>query len=337
MSLLCDNCYSKAHSVAAKPAEASERRPTQEPSVERAPLSPAEDAAAAIAPDTLDYIPDDDGYCQIDEIRLPAIVKAATTSTPSKNADKPQSKGDHRGPSSPKIVSITDFASRFAGDEAEGHDADEQYETLARDERHEEESIEKTDTLSTDGGGKKSAKANNNAINDNNTNNNNNINTNSSPNDDNNNDDNNNNSNNNSSDNNIEKSTDDDDICNTIENSATELNACGADHSKHAQTMLPVVPCHLISAYVSALNLQISQLLVSQLDLLLLSVDRSLTPSMCLSLQPKLSERDTEREKLRKENQQLKDLLDSMREHAQVSSNKVRLQALESSRPQINH
>lgn len=106
MSLLCDNCYSKANSVAVKPTVASEKRPAQEPSVERATLSPAKDAAAAVAPDTLDYIPDDDGYCQIDEIRLPAIVKAATTSTISKNADKTQSKGEHQGPSNQKLLQL---------------------------------------------------------------------------------------------------------------------------------------------------------------------------------------------------------------------------------------
>lgn len=39
--------------------------------------------------------------------------------------------------------------------------------------------------------------------------------------------------------------------------------ACGANRLIHAQSIAPAVPCHLISIYVAALNSQISQLLVS--------------------------------------------------------------------------
>lgn len=42
-----------------------------------------------------------------------------------------------------------------------------------------------------------------------------------------------------------------------------------------------------------------------------------------MHLQPKLNERDIEREKLRRENQHLRDLLNSMHERAQVSNDKV--------------
>ncbi|XP_055318825.1 uncharacterized protein LOC129576874 isoform X3 [Sitodiplosis mosellana] len=63
-----------------------------------------------------------------------------------------------------------------------------------------------------------------------------------------------------------------------------ELSPIGQQHA------VPSIPCHLISAYVASLNLHISQLL------------------------PKLNERDIEREKLRKENQLLRDRLNSMHE-----------------------
>ncbi|XP_031622413.1 uncharacterized protein LOC116340198 isoform X2 [Contarinia nasturtii] len=66
-----------------------------------------------------------------------------------------------------------------------------------------------------------------------------------------------------------------------------ETNIVGLQHS------VPSIPCHLISAYVASLNLHISQLL------------------------PKLNERDIEREKLRKENQLLRDRLNSMHEREQ--------------------
>ncbi|XP_021709517.1 uncharacterized protein LOC5577203 isoform X4 [Aedes aegypti] len=66
------------------------------------------------------------------------------------------------------------------------------------------------------------------------------------------------------------------------------VDMCGRNRLLHASSLVPTVPCHLIASYVSGLNAQISQLL------------------------PKISERDLEREQLRRENQQLRELLNAM-------------------------
>ncbi|XP_062698767.1 uncharacterized protein LOC109401184 isoform X2 [Aedes albopictus] len=66
------------------------------------------------------------------------------------------------------------------------------------------------------------------------------------------------------------------------------VDLCGRNRLLHASSLVPTVPCHLIANYVSGLNAQISQLL------------------------PKISERDLEREQLRRENQHLRELLNAM-------------------------
>lgn len=66
------------------------------------------------------------------------------------------------------------------------------------------------------------------------------------------------------------------------------VDLCGRNRLLHASSLVPTVPCHLIASYVSGLNAQISQLL------------------------PKISERDLEREQLRRENQHLRELLNAM-------------------------
>ncbi|XP_055598943.1 rho guanine nucleotide exchange factor 11 isoform X3 [Uranotaenia lowii] len=66
------------------------------------------------------------------------------------------------------------------------------------------------------------------------------------------------------------------------------IDLCGRNRLLHASSLVPTIPCHLIASYVTGLNAQISQLL------------------------PKISERDLEREQLRKENLHLRELLNAM-------------------------
>ncbi|KAM7343585.1 rho guanine nucleotide exchange factor 2 isoform 3-T3 [Cochliomyia hominivorax] len=71
---------------------------------------------------------------------------------------------------------------------------------------------------------------------------------------------------------------------------------CGPNRIQHANSLEPSVPCHALSSIVSVLNNQISLLL------------------------PKISERDMERERLRKENQHLRELLNAMHERQRVEA-----------------
>ncbi|GAB0090162.1 flocculation protein FLO11-like [Sergentomyia squamirostris] len=70
---------------------------------------------------------------------------------------------------------------------------------------------------------------------------------------------------------------------------------CGPNRLLHATSLTPSVPCHLISSHTSALNTLVSQLL------------------------PKLNERDVERDMLRRENQHLRELINSLHERERVS------------------
>ncbi|XP_037818122.1 flocculation protein FLO11-like [Lucilia sericata] len=71
---------------------------------------------------------------------------------------------------------------------------------------------------------------------------------------------------------------------------------CGPNRIQHANSLEPSVPCHALSNIVSVLNNQISLLL------------------------PKINERDMERERLRKENQHLRELLNAMHERQRVEA-----------------
>ncbi|XP_035903570.1 uncharacterized protein LOC118508143 isoform X2 [Anopheles stephensi] len=71
---------------------------------------------------------------------------------------------------------------------------------------------------------------------------------------------------------------------------------CGKNRLLHATTVAPTVPCHLIANYVTGLNAQISQLL------------------------HKINEKDIEREHLRRENQQLRELLNAMHQERVLES-----------------
>ncbi|XP_046809736.1 uncharacterized protein LOC111680389 isoform X2 [Lucilia cuprina] len=87
----------------------------------------------------------------------------------------------------------------------------------------------------------------------------------------------------------------------TSSNSSTNPNGhlptlCGPNRIQHANSLEPSVPCHALSNIVSVLNNQISLLL------------------------PKINERDMERERLRKENQHLRELLNAMHERQRVEA-----------------
>nr|XP_040234259.2 uncharacterized protein LOC120956657 isoform X4 [Anopheles coluzzii] len=71
---------------------------------------------------------------------------------------------------------------------------------------------------------------------------------------------------------------------------------CGKNRLLHASNLAPTVPCHLIASYVTGLNSQISQLL------------------------HKISEKDMEREHLRRENQHLRELLNAMHQERVLES-----------------
>ncbi|XP_067627679.1 uncharacterized protein RhoGEF2 isoform X2 [Eurosta solidaginis] len=83
-------------------------------------------------------------------------------------------------------------------------------------------------------------------------------------------------------------------------NLSTTINppptTCGPNRIQHANSLEPSVPCHALNTIVSSLNSQISLLL------------------------PKINERDMERERLRKENQHLRELLNAMHERQRVEA-----------------
>uniref|UniRef100_A0AAG5DN75 DH domain-containing protein n=1 Tax=Anopheles atroparvus TaxID=41427 RepID=A0AAG5DN75_ANOAO len=74
------------------------------------------------------------------------------------------------------------------------------------------------------------------------------------------------------------------------------VELCGKNRLLHVSSLAPTVPCHLIASYVTGLNAQISQLL------------------------HKISEKDMERENLRKENQTLRGLLNAMHDKRVLES-----------------
>ncbi|XP_017078480.1 uncharacterized protein LOC108112747 isoform X2 [Drosophila eugracilis] len=71
-------------------------------------------------------------------------------------------------------------------------------------------------------------------------------------------------------------------------------STCGPNRIQHATVLEPSVPCHALSSIVTVLNEQISMLL------------------------PKINERDMERERLRKENQHLRELLSALHDRQRV-------------------
>lgn len=84
---------------------------------------------------------------------------------------------------------------------------------------------------------------------------------------------------------------------------------------------MPLIPCHLITTYVSALNEHISLLLVCSSHFNQYIVISHIY-NYLIHIQPRLHERDIERDKLRRENQHLRDLLSSMHERELANNDK---------------
>ncbi|XP_034102537.1 uncharacterized protein LOC117566983 isoform X2 [Drosophila albomicans] len=82
----------------------------------------------------------------------------------------------------------------------------------------------------------------------------------------------------------------------TASTASSSGTQCGLNRIQHASSLEPSVPCHALSGIVNVLNEQISLLL------------------------PKINERDVERERLRKENQHLRELLSAMHERQRVDA-----------------
>lgn len=93
---------------------------------------------------------------------------------------------------------------------------------------------------------------------------------------------------------------------------------CGPNRIQHASTLEPTVPCYALSSIVSTLNSQISLLLVSEQNAWF---GNKLIAFF--NFQPKINERDMERERLRKENQHLRELLNAMHERQRVEAKLV--------------
>lgn len=179
--------------------------------------------------DTNDFIQDDDGYCEIDEIRLPAIIKTTPTQAPSTTPALPNPELKRQGTTN--TDSIPEETEHEINSEKSSDVAD-RFENL-----YVEEPIKSHDDTINDNGSEalddKSSAAtvgNNKCV-----------------------------------DETIEFVTSE-----SITQPPSEVNFCMSDADRstmtHAHAIAPSIPCHLISAYVSALNLQISQLLVSSHD-----------------------------------------------------------------------
>lgn len=255
---LCDDCYTKSQDhqqsknqiLEAKDQQASSTRATSAttsgssqsnsaPTVINMTTSPS----APSPLDTNDFIQDDDGYCEIDEIRLPAIIKTTpgnisspltTTTTTPTSATIANSELKRQGTTN--TDSIPEETEHEINNE-KSTDATEKFETLHVEEpmKTHDDSFNDNDSRSTDD------KLNAFTIG----------------------------SNSKCGDDAIEIATSD-----SITQLTSEVNFCmsdtcgAANRSAIAQShaAAPTIPCHLISAYISALNLQISQLLVSISD-----------------------------------------------------------------------
>lgn len=243
-TLLCDECYSKSQ-------DQEKQQPLQQTRTDRSSASSQSSTATTVIKNTtntsndqIDCIQDDDGYCEIDEIRLPAIIKSTgLPSSPSSSSSNPELKrqGTINADSIPEeteqdMNSEKAANTNFIDDHdnidvsADGNDKNYKVSNVTN-----QSSVDQQQQTS---GGNSS---------------------------------------------NIENDIDEhtevqyaydsisqplSELCNDSESIAEEKNfcmseTCGANRLVHTQAVAPSVPCHLISNYVSALNLQISQLLVS--------------------------------------------------------------------------
>lgn len=306
---LCDDCYKTAEQQcqeqqSIQPTAATSSNTTsisnnsQSPSIPTVINNKMYESSTSI--DTAGILPDDDGYCQIDEIRLPAITKSPSIKitdprrksapaplpietmenddamnktdstndvTPSKsptNSDNKSTKNNHDTPNNEQISNASsNLTSNTSGNVTTTPDAEHTEVNSAYDSLSQPLSAL---SLNTDS----KAKLNNGASK----------------------------------------------VRSTCENLCLPevTSFVGTQHA------IPSIPCHLISAYVSALNLHISQLVVSIiLELNFMKKKNRDINMFSPFLQPKLNERDIEREKLRKENQLLRDRLNTLHEREQTT------------------
>lgn len=258
-TLLCDDCYTKSQDpqqsknllLESKDQQPSSTRPTSTNNSSSQSITVPtviKNKGGAInmtsSPlDTNDFIQDDDGYCEIDEIRLPAIIKTAPSNafsmaTPTTMATIANPELKRQGTTN--ADSIPEETEHEINSE-KSLDAAEKLETLYVEEpiKAHEDSINDNDLQSADD------KLNSVTVGNNNNNNNNNS---------------------KCADDAIEIVTSDSITQPTSEVNFCMSDACGASNRSaiaNPHSVPPAIPCHLISAYVSALNLQISQLLVS--------------------------------------------------------------------------
>lgn len=314
--LLCDDCYTKSQGqqqsknqiLESKDQQASTRG-TSTTSSSQSITAPTiiNNKFAINAPppvglplDTNDFIQDDDGYCEIDEIRLPAIIKPTPGNSSPMSAQSaiptatsaPIANPELKRQGTTNTDSIPEETEHEINSE-QSSDAADKLETLYVEEpiKSQDDAINDNDSQSADEKLITTIVGNHKCADDA-----------------------------------IEIGTSDSITQPTSEVNFCMSETCGANRSAIAynRAHAPAIPCQLISAYVSALNLQISQLLVGVAKKILFHyIFRMLSLTFTFHLQPKLNERDIEREKLRRENQHLRDLLNSMHERVQVSNDKV--------------
>lgn len=245
-TLLCDDCYTKSQdqqqfknqifeskgpSTRGTSANSSSQSITV-PTV----IANKTGAINALPPppplDTNDFIQDDDGYCEIDEIRLPAIIKMTSGHSNSSSTTAPNANTELKRQGTTNTDSIPEETEHEINSE-KSSDAADKFETL-----HVEEPIkEHDDTINANDSQSAEDKLNAATV-----------------------------GHNKGADETNEIGTSDSITQPTSEVNFCMSDACGAANRTaiaYPRAVPPTIPCHLISAYVSALNLQISQLLVS--------------------------------------------------------------------------
>lgn len=261
LTLLCDDCYTKSQDQQQFKNHILESKEHQQPSLNRGNSSNSSSSSRSITVPTVitnkcglitapqppqpldtnnDFIQDDDGYCEIDEIRLPAIIKmtsgnSSTAVTSPTSTTIPIANAELKRQMITNTDSIPEETEHEINSE-KSSDAADQIEKL-----HVEEStkiygdpINDNDfPLTDDKSNAITVGTNNNKCTDEITN---------------------------------EIGTSDSITQPTSEVNFCMSDTCGAVNRSviaHPRAIAPAIPCHLISTYVSALNLQISQLLVS--------------------------------------------------------------------------
>jgi hypothetical protein len=98
--------------------------------------------------------------------------------------------------------------------------------------------------------------------------------------------------------------------------------SCGTNRLANMKINSPSIPCHLVMPYIESISSHISQLLVS-----IKGRSHFITKLVFTKIfQPKIKEREIEREKLRKEHQHYQDLWISLNEQSnRVIATKVEI------------